>query len=135
MNVLVVEDDGNLALSVAASLRGDGHHVELASNGAAALQLARERTIDAVLLDLGLPDVDGYELIRTLRGQGLAAASSIIAFSEGPVQLERADAAGADLALQKPVQFDHLGSLVEFITRRRRELLRWPRATPDSGPR
>ncbi len=68
LNILLVDDDTDFAELTAESLRDDGHRVSIAKDGASATVLAREIRPDVVLLDLQLPDADGYEIARTLRG-------------------------------------------------------------------
>jgi len=65
--VLLVEDDQRIGPLVVAALRQDGHDVDWAQTGTAALDSAREQPVDLVLLDLGLPDVDGIEVCRLMR--------------------------------------------------------------------
>ena len=66
-SVLVVEDDRVIADGLVRELSGHGYDVRLARTGADALQLAGDETPDAVLLDLGLPDLDGVHVCRSLR--------------------------------------------------------------------
>jgi CheY-like chemotaxis protein len=66
--VLIVEDEPALLRALRIDLRARGYDVALASAGREALAQARQRPPDVVLLDLGLPDVDGTEVIRDLRG-------------------------------------------------------------------
>jgi len=65
--VLVVEDDRDIADSLELFLRRDGHHTERAHDGRRALELVHATRPDLVLLDLGLPEVDGLEVLRTIR--------------------------------------------------------------------
>lgn len=66
-HVLLVEDDSAIAEPLARAIARDGHDVHLASDGAAALRLARSEHCDLVILDLGLPDMDGVDVCRQLR--------------------------------------------------------------------
>src|SRR4051812_17111413 len=67
MRVLVVEDDPRAAACLTELLRREGHEAEVASDGHAAVRAARLQTPDAVLLDLGLPGMDGWQVARLLR--------------------------------------------------------------------
>src|SRR5262245_18277290 len=69
--LLVVDDEPFLREAVAASLRFLGFEVTTAENGASALLLARDRTFDLVVLDVMLPDSDGFEVVARLRRDGL----------------------------------------------------------------
>ena len=117
MRVLVVEDHQALADAFADSIRASGHQAYVALTGASALSLARTFEPHAVLLDIGLPDMDGYEVAKEMRAQGLAKNSVIIIVTGR--QSEEVD--GIDLVLQKPVEADLLSGLVDYVTRRRRK--------------
>ena len=66
--MLIVDDDEAILHTMDVNLRARGHRVELATTGSQALALAARHHPDAVVLDLGLPDMDGIEVIRGLRG-------------------------------------------------------------------
>jgi two-component system alkaline phosphatase synthesis response regulator PhoP len=68
--ILVVEDNANLAYGLMTSLELEGHQVELADDGAAGLQAAREQRPDLLILDLMLPGMDGYRVLKALREAG-----------------------------------------------------------------
>jgi DNA-binding response OmpR family regulator len=123
LKILVVEDDPDGGSIVAEILREDGHDVRLAQDGASALAMARASTIDAVLLDLHLPDLIGYEVARCLR-EGILPESSTIILVTGDTtaELDRANVIGIDIVLHKPYEAVVLGRLIEFVrTRRRRK--------------
>jgi two-component system OmpR family response regulator len=69
--ILVVDDEPSIVDSVATSLRYEGFEVDQASNGRLALESAQERTPDLIVLDVMLPDLDGLEVTRRLRSDGL----------------------------------------------------------------
>jgi two-component system CheB/CheR fusion protein len=80
--VLVVDDNVPAAKSLAAMLsKAWGHEVQIAHDGEAALELARRFLPDIVLLDIGLPEIDGYEVARRLRSEPETAAALIVAVS------------------------------------------------------
>lgn len=116
MRVLVVEDHTALAEAFAESIRRNGHVAYVAGTGARAVTLARAHAPHAVLLDLGLPDMDGYEVARTMREQGLARSSVIVVVTGKLV--DQSTNAGVDLVLQKPVETDMLAGLIEYLSRR-----------------
>lgn len=121
LRVLVVEDDLDLAHAFADSLRSSGHDVAIATSGGSALAIAQAQPLDAVILDLGLPDVDGIEVARTLRITKPHADFAIIVITGLDVKrLEEADAAGIDLVLAKPVTAAQLGDLISYVWRNRR---------------
>jgi DNA-binding response OmpR family regulator len=71
MRVLYVEDDEAMAQSVSLMLEGDGHVCEQTSHGKEAVDLAKRNDYDFILLDVMLPDIDGFEVIKQLRGAGV----------------------------------------------------------------
>ena len=105
VRVLLVEDDKEAADCLAVLLREWGHEVSLAHNGPAALAAARAGPPETVLLDIGLPGMDGYEVARRLRGQaGLEKALVVALTGYGDEEDQRrAHQAGFDLHLVKPV--------------------------------
>jgi CheY-like chemotaxis protein len=104
LRVLVVEDDADTADSLAILLRLEGHDVRLARNGPAALALAGTCKPDMVLLDIGLPGMDGYEVANRLKAMKGGEALFIIAIT-GYGQASdrrRSTEAGIDLHMVKP---------------------------------
>jgi CheY-like chemotaxis protein len=105
--ILLVEDTpANLALAQKL-LRAAGHEVLAAETAAAGIALARERHPDLVLLDLGLPDVDGFEALSEIRGQADTASLRVAAFTAYCMVGDRARVleAGFDGYLSKPIDF------------------------------
>ena len=125
LNILVIEDDLVYAGFVADTLRAAGHAVIVAPTGADAREHARRLQPDAVILDLGLPDENGYDLARVLR-QHLLPRTSIIILLTANLFPERdlAEAVGIDIVLTKPVEADVVRGMVELIRTRRGRRLR-----------
>ncbi len=71
MRVLQIEDDAKTAQTVAMILKSEGHDCDTADCGKRALELAGCTEYDLILLDIGLPDIDGYEVLNRLRGAGV----------------------------------------------------------------
>ncbi len=118
MHLLVVEDDPGVRGAVERALRAAGHQVDSANDGQRGLDLALSRPFDAVVLDLGLPVLDGLEVCRRLRAKGdhvpvlvLTARVSIADRVEG---LD----AGADDYLVKPFALDELLARLRALGRR-----------------
>jgi signal transduction histidine kinase len=112
--VLVVDDNRETTESVAELLQLAGHEVRAAYDGPGALQLAHEFAPDIILLDIGLPGKDGYEVARELRREGMLAAKLIVVSGYGRSEdLERSRTAGIDHHLVKPVEIDQLLGLIE----------------------
>jgi signal transduction histidine kinase/DNA-binding response OmpR family regulator len=104
-HVLVVDDNADAARILARLLELQGHRVEVAHDGPAALSLAQARPPDVILLDIGLPGMDGYEVARRLR-QSLGPDRTMLVAVTGYGQEEdrrRSDEAGMDYHLTKPV--------------------------------
>ena len=103
--ILVVEDNLDAAETMMMLLEADGHHVSVVHDGAVALERARELRPDTILLDIGLPGINGFVLAALLRQQPETRSARLIAVS-GYGQAkdrERSAAAGFDLHLVKPV--------------------------------
>jgi len=115
--VLVVDDEPGLRDALAINLRARGYDVILAGDGAGALAAAAQRPPDAVVLDLGLPDMDGGEVIRGLRGWTRAP---IIVLSARTAQGDKVDAldAGADDYVTKPFGMGELLARLRAALRR-----------------
>ena len=89
LRVLVVQDNFDSFHSMAVLLRMMGHEVQFAINGFSALDVARDFHPDLVLLDLGLPDFRGYEIIRQLRCEEVLKNTRFVAMSALPAQQRR----------------------------------------------
>jgi CheY-like chemotaxis protein len=114
LRVLVVDDNRDAADSCASMLELSGHQVEKAYDGAQALQIGREFHPQVVLLDVGLPDLDGYEVARRMRASDWGASIPLVAVTGwGKVEdRERAFAAGFNHHLTKPVAPDAVEAVV-----------------------
>ncbi len=116
LRVLVVEDDEDTALTTAMLIEQAGHAVRVAADGPKALTLAAAEAPDVVLLDLGLPGMDGYSLAGRLRALALPKRPLLVAVTGygGEVDRTHSHAAGIDLHLVKPVDPRFL---VRFLNR------------------
>lgn len=112
--LLIVEDHPDVAESLALILRRDEHEVRIAHDGPAALQVLSKFRPDVVLLDVGLPGMDGYEVARRMREEALESKLMIIALSGyGQTEAHRQSMqAGCDAHLVKPVHPDVLRSML-----------------------
>jgi two-component system, OmpR family, KDP operon response regulator KdpE len=109
--LLVVEDQQSIRRVIELSLAARSYQVDVAATGAAALSLARRRGPDLIILDLGLPDMDGLAVITAVRAFSAAPIVVISARDSGPAEAA-AMAAGADGFLAKPFGMDDLVALV-----------------------
>ncbi len=115
--VLVVDDEPQLARALAINLRARRYEVDVAGAGAAALALAAERHPDVVILDLGLPDVDGMDVIRGLRGWSEVPIIVLSARQDSADKVEALDL-GADDYVTKPFGMDELLARLRAALRR-----------------
>jgi CheY-like chemotaxis protein len=113
--ILVVEDTpANLALATKL-LRAAGHEVLTSETAAAGIAIARERHPDLVLMDLGLPDMDGWHALREIRADNGTAGLRVVAFTADAMvgDRERALASGFDGYMSKPIDFSTFAASVE----------------------
>lgn len=115
--VLVVEDNLDTVQTFARLLKADGHRVEFAINGYAAVDIAKTFRPDVVLLDLGLPGLDGFEVCRRIKSDpelrdACVIAVTAYAFDEHRV---RSRAVGCVLHVVKPVDPAYLLALVNAV--------------------
>ncbi|MGC0420298.1 response regulator [Embleya sp. AB8] len=115
--VLVVDDEPQIVRALAINLKARGYDVDTAGDGTAALTAAADRHPDVVLLDLGLPDIDGVEVIKGLRGW---TKIPIIVLSARHASAEKVAAldAGADDYVTKPFGMDELLARLRAAVRR-----------------
>jgi two-component system, OmpR family, KDP operon response regulator KdpE len=115
--VLIVDDDKGLLRALAVNLRARRYEVDTAPDGASALDCATRRPPDLVILDLGLPDLNGVEVVTGLRGW---CSAPIIILSARESQLDKVAAldAGADDYVTKPFGMDELLARLRAALRR-----------------
>jgi two-component system response regulator MprA len=116
--VLVVEDDQEIADVLRRTLRGEGHEVRSAGDGVEALRVAAEFAPDLVVLDLGLPKLDGVEVCRRLRAESDVPILILTARTETGDRVEGLDS-GADDYLVKPFERQELLARLRALLRRR----------------
>ncbi|MER7482655.1 response regulator [Streptomyces sp. NPDC126510] len=125
--VLVVEDDPQLVRALVISLQARDYGVDAAPDGATALRLAAARQPDAVLLDLGLPDMDGVDIIKALRGWSRVPILVLSARQASDEKVAALDA-GADDYITKPFSIDELLARLRAAVRRTDDTPRAPGA-------
>jgi CheY-like chemotaxis protein len=115
--VLVVDDNYDSADSMATLLKLTGNECKMAHGGHTAVELAETFGPDIILLDIGLPQMDGYEVCKAIRAQSWGSDISIIAMTGWgqDEDRERSKEAGFDFHLVKPVDFRELSKLVADI--------------------
>jgi len=117
--LLLVEDDRGLAAGLAAALRRDGSQVDVADCGREALRLARAASYDACILDLGLPDRDGVDVLREMRATAIGFPVLVLTARDALGERIRGLDAGADDYLVKPFELGELEARLRALLRRR----------------
>jgi two-component system response regulator PhoP len=118
MRLLLIEDDAALRLTLARQLEADGYRVDQARDGEEGLFLAREYPVDLVIVDLGLPKLNGRSIVQCMRQEGSALPILILtarsSWQDKVVGLE----AGADDYLVKPFEYPELAARLKALLRR-----------------
>jgi two-component system, OmpR family, alkaline phosphatase synthesis response regulator PhoP len=117
--ILVVEDDEAIAQGLFFNLERKGHAVELARDGREALERARGGRFDLIVLDVRLPEVDGFEVCQRLRGEGNFTPILILTARSQPDDVIYGLKLGADDYMVKPFDLAELLARVEGLLRRR----------------
>lgn len=116
--VLVVEDNANLAFGLTRSLESEGYDVEAAEDGIRGLELARSGNPDLVVLDLMLPGMDGYSILKKLRSEGKDVPVLILTARGEEADKVFGFRLGADDYVTKPFSLSELLARVQAILRR-----------------
>ena len=121
MHLLVVEDEARLGRLLKRLLEGDRHLVELAATGNDALDVVSTAGLDAIVLDIGLPDMSGLEVARRLRHDGNQIPILMLTARDAVDDRVRGLDAGADDYLVKPFAYEELAARLRALDRRRRD--------------
>lgn len=119
MRILVVEDNATLADGLVAVLRGNGFAVDHVSDGESALAVISAERFDLVILDLGLPGLDGLEVLRAVRRSSDGPSILILSARRGLDDRVKGLDLGADDYMIKPFDVDELEARVRMLLRRR----------------
>ncbi len=118
--ILLVEDDPSLARGLAATLRGSGHAVDIATDGEAAWQMANDEPYALITLDLGLPEMSGLDVLRKLRCAGNKVPVLILTARDGLEDRLLGLDSGADDYMLKPFEPSELEARIRALLRRAR---------------
>ena len=115
--VLLIEDEALISAFVAKGLRAAGYACLVEATGRAGLAQALTRSVDLIVLDIGLPDLGGFEVLEQLRGQGVTTPVIILTARSSAVDAVAGLSAGADDYMGKPFSFDELLARVRLRLR------------------
>ena len=118
MWILVVEDERRMAELLRKGLKEEGHSVMVAYDGREGLEAARMRAFDAIILDLMLPGLDGFQVLRRLRELGNTTPILVLTARDAVPDIVRGLDLGADDYLTKPFAFSELLARLRTIARR-----------------
>jgi two-component system OmpR family response regulator len=119
MRLLIVEDDAPLASGLQRILESEGHAVDLAARGEDAMHAAAQARFDLVILDIGLPQMDGFEVLRRLRSGGGTPTPVLVLTARDAVEDRvRGLDLGADDYMVKPFAAPELAARVRALLRR-----------------
>lgn len=119
MRILLVEDDKRIGDFVQRGLKAEGYGVEAAECGFDALKLAGELAFQVIVLDLGLPDINGREVCERLRAQGVDTPILMLTARDAVQDKVTGLRSGADDYMTKPFAFEELLARIEALMRRR----------------
>jgi DNA-binding response OmpR family regulator len=118
MRVLVVEDEQKMADMIKRGLEEEGMEVEVAEDGTAGLAAAKAEGIDLIILDIGLPGIDGFEVARELRTSGSKTPILVLTAHDTTEMKVKGLDSGADDYLTKPFAFAELLARLRALQRR-----------------
>ena len=118
--VLLIEDDNRIANFIQRGLKAEGYAVEVAVTGQEGLLLATEAQFQTIILDLGLPDIDGQKICECLRARDVNTPILMLTAREGINDKVTGLRGGADDYMTKPFVFDELLARIEALMRRGR---------------
>ncbi len=118
MRILVVEDNSTMLDAIERGLLAEGFDVDTASNGLDGLWRAREFPYDAIVLDIMLPGINGYEMCRTLRSEQIVTPIVMLTAKDGDFDVAEGLDLGADDYLTKPFSFVVLVARLRAVMRR-----------------
>lgn len=131
--ILIVEDESRIAAFVAKGLGAEGHQTTIVGDGPSGLDLALGGDFDLVILDIGLPGLDGLEVLDRLRGQGSRVPVIVLTARDSVGDTVRVLEGGADDYMPKPFRFAELLARVRLRLRTYDDRGQTPRDTIEAG--
>jgi DNA-binding response OmpR family regulator len=116
-HILIVDDEPNIVMSLEFLMRKNGYAVSIARNGTEAIEAVDRSPVDVVLLDIMMPDVDGYQVCRHIRARPDRVGTRIVFLSAKTKEadIQKGYEAGADLYIPKPFSTRQLMAKVQEL--------------------
>lgn len=118
IKVLVVDDDKNIRKLISAYLTQNGYHVECAENGAEALDIMEEQHFDMLIVDIMMPEVDGYELTTDIRSIDDKLPILMVTAKDTFEDKRKGFLSGTDDYMTKPIDFEEMSLRISALLRR-----------------
>ncbi len=118
MKILVIEDEEKVANFISLGLEEEGYDVDVAFDGKKGIELIKERDYGIILLDLMLPEIDGLQLLKTIRSRGIDTPVLIITAKNSKEDVVKGLDTGSDDYLTKPFSFEELLARIRALLRR-----------------
>jgi len=118
MNILLIEDEKNLAQFIKKGLKQAGYSIETSDNGSVGLKMAALENYDLILLDLMLPGIDGFDLLKSLRNFGVKTPVIIISALSNTGNVVKGLDLGAVDYIRKPFEWDELLARIRVIQKK-----------------
>lgn len=123
MRILIIEDEKHLARTLADILEQDGYQSDIANDGVTGYELAADGVYEAMILDVMLPGIDGFEILRRLRNEKIETPVVMLTARSDVSDRVRGLDAGADYYLTKPFENNELLACLRAVLRRRTEFV------------
>ena len=119
LNVLIIDDNDQITKMISSFLDLSNHDCTIVNDGKDGLELIKTKQYDSIVLDLAMPEFDGYEILDTLKNEDPSQISKIIILTASSIPLEtvkKFKELGVSSCLQKPVDIDQLLSKITSVT-------------------
>lgn len=132
--ILLIEDEPSNSRLMEVTLRPLGYETMVRGDGPSGLEAARDESVELIVLDIALPQLDGWQVLERLRGDPHTMAIPILVLTAhvGDENLMKAADGGADVFMTKPFQPDDLRQVVKALIQQRRESLAQRNGNPGS---
>ncbi len=118
MKILIVEDEKNLNRIISKHFEAEGHIVDVSFDGEEALDYIYSSEYDVIVLDIMIPKIDGYEVLRQLRAKGISTPVIVLTAKSDVSDVIKGLDSGADDYIKKPFDFEELMARIRVVTRR-----------------